>query len=51
MKDSRAVFEKMLWSVDHPEEIAGMGLKGRKLAEEIFDVNMVNEVICQSMGI
>ena len=51
VKDSRAVFEKMLWSVDHPEEIAGMGLKGRKLAEEIFDVNMVNEVICQSMGI
>ena len=51
VKDSRAVFEKMLWSVDHPEEIAGMGLKGRKLAEEIFDVNMVNEVSCQSMGI
>lgn len=46
-----AIFEKMEWSLDHPEEVAAMGRKGREMAEQIFDVRKVNAVICRTMGL
>ena len=51
VKDSRAIFEKMLWLVDHPEQIPKLGAKGRQMAEDIFDVRQVNQTICEAMGI
>ena len=46
-----AIYEKMEWSLAHPEEVAAMGRKGREMAEEIFDVRKVNAVICETMGL
>ena len=51
IKDADAVYTKMKWFIEYPEEIEVMGLKGRKMAEEIFDVKKVNEAICEAMGI
>lgn len=51
VKDSKAVFNKMKWFVEHPEKVGTMGAKGRSMVEEIFDVKEVNETICQAMGI
>lgn len=51
VRDSMAVFEKMLWMIDHPEDLSEMGLRGRKLAEELYDVHTVDAVICDAMNI
>ena len=50
-RSGAAVFEKMLWFMDHPEAMEPMGRKGRKRAEELFDVRIVNQTICETMGI
>lgn len=46
-----AIYEKMEWSLAHPQEVAAMGRKGREMAEQIFDVRKVNAVICETMGL
>lgn len=46
-----AIVEKMVWFIEHPEKIVEMGLNGRKMAEEIFDVRKVNKTICKTMDI
>ena len=51
VKSVDAVYDKMKWFIDHPEEAESMGKKGRIMAEEIFDVNKVNESICKAMNI
>lgn len=51
VRDVDAIYEKMEWFLAHPEELAAMGRKGRKLAEELFDVKKVNAEICRTMGI
>ncbi len=51
IKDSNAVYEKMKWFILHPERAAEMGRSGRKMAEDVFDVNRVNETICETMNI
>lgn len=42
VRDSRAVAEKMIWFIEHPERIAGMGEESLKYAREKFDVRLVN---------
>ena len=51
VKNVEALCEKMIYFIEHPEEIDKMGVEGRKRTEELFDVNIVNEVICASMSI
>ena len=46
-----AICEKMEWFLAHPREAAAMGLKGREMAEQIFDVRKVNAAICRTMGL
>lgn len=43
--------EKMLWMIEHPEEVKIMGIESRKYAEERFDVEKVNRVILEAMEI
>lgn len=43
--------EKMLWMIEHPEEVKIMGIESCKYAEERFDVEKVNQVILETMGI
>ena len=42
VKDVDTLAEKMLWFLDHPEELAAMGAKSRAYAEEKYDVKKVN---------
>lgn len=51
IKDADAVYDKMRWFIENPWKAEAMGKKGRAMAEEIFDVNKVNETICEAMGI
>ena len=50
-KDVGAIYEKMKWFVQNQDEIKHMGFEGRKMAEEVFDVRLVNQVICAAMKI
>lgn len=34
--------EKMIWFIEHPEQIAPMGIESRRMVVEKFDVNKVN---------
>ena len=42
VKDSAAVAEKMIWFLEHPDQIATMGQQSYQYAKEKFDVNRVN---------
>ena len=37
-RDPRAIAEKILWLIENPDEIKRIGMNGRKLAEEKFDI-------------
>ena len=43
--------EKMIWFVEHPEQIELMGLESRRMAEEKFDVHKVNASMLAIMGL
>lgn len=51
VKDAGAVAEKMLYFIEHPESIPGMGRRSRKYAEKKFDVNKVNSRMLEIMQI
>lgn len=51
VKNVNAIYEKMKWFIKNPKEAEKMGLKGRTMVKEIFDVKKVNDVICGAMGI
>ncbi|MBR3383477.1 MAG: sugar transferase [Clostridia bacterium] len=51
VKDVKALAEAMERLAADPAAAAEMGAKGRILAEEIFDVDKVNDIICGAMGI
>ena len=43
--------EKMIWFIEHPEQIAPMGLESRRMVEEKFDVKKVNTKMLNVMRI
>lgn len=49
--DVNALAEKMIWFIEHPEQIEPMGLASRKIAEEKFDVHKVNARMLDIMGL
>lgn len=49
--DVQALAEKMIWFIEHPEEIEAMGLASRKMAEDKFDVHKVNTRMLEIMGL
>ena len=51
VRDAGAVAEKMISLVNSPDTVAEMAKAGRRMAEERFDVNLVNAVICKMMKI
>ncbi len=51
VKDVDELYAKMKWFIECPEAAKKMGMQGRKMVEEKFDVNKVNAVICQAMNI
>ena len=49
--DSDALAEKMIYFLEHPEELVRMGENGRKFAEEHFDQKKINQKICHILGL
>ena len=50
VKNANDVAEKMRQLIEHPQIVAAMGEKSRKMACEIFDVKKVNDTILRTMG-
>ncbi len=51
VRDVDAIYHKMIWFIKNPGIIEDMGRYGRLMIEELFDVQKVNKVICDAMGI
>ena len=51
VKDEKAVAEKMLFLYRNPDICAQMGNASRRIAEQRFDVRLVNQVILRTMRI
>lgn len=49
--DAKALVTAMAHFLDDPEFIACMGQRGRKIAEEKYDVNKVNAQMLKYMGV
>lgn len=50
-RNAAALSEAMLKLIEHPEFLKPMGVRGRQMAEEKFDVHKINTVILQAMDI
>lgn len=50
-RNSDQLAEKMIWMIEHPNEVKHMGAESRKYAEEKFDVEKVNQVMLETMEI
>ena len=51
MKDDKAIAEKMLFLYQNPDICAQLGNASRQIAEQRFDVRVVNQVILYTMKI
>ena len=51
VKDSNAVAEKMIWFIEHPNQIQVMGQESLKYVEDKFDVRKVNAEMIRLMKI
>ena len=49
IKDVDALCVKMTYFIDNPDNAYVMGVQGRRMAERIFDVKIVNKIICETM--
>ena len=50
-KDTEALKKAMYDSILNPQAVITMGINCRKKATDVFDVRIVNELICRTMGI
>ena len=51
VKDARAVADKMIWFLEHPDIITEMGQQSRRYVEDKFDVRKVNDSMMGIMGL
>ena len=51
VKDARAVADKMIWFLEHPDRITEMGQQSRRYVEDKFDVRKVNDSMMGIMGL
>ena len=51
VKDAQAVAEKMIWFLEHPDQIANMGQQSRQYVQEKFDVHKVNAEMIRIMNL
>lgn len=47
----QALAEKMIYFIEHPEQIKKMGYKGYKIAQEKFDADKVNKRLINMLGL
>lgn len=50
-RDPNAIADAMTRLIEEPELAMKMGRSSRRMAENVFDVRRVNELICQTMGL
>lgn len=50
-RDVDAVVDAMQFFIDHPDQISVMGRASRRLAEDVFDVRIVDEIILRAMNL
>ena len=50
-RDVAAVLQAMTYFMENPDQIAIKGRASRRLAEEVFDVRLVNQIILSAMGL
>lgn len=50
-RDANAVASAMEWYLDHPEAISPHGEASRRLAAEVFDVQIVDQIILNAMDL
>lgn len=48
-KDVDFLVEKIVWMIEHPENVNKMALESRKIAIEKFDVNKINQIILNQL--
>ncbi len=48
-KNEAALAEKMLWMIENPDKTDAMAKESRRLAEEKFDVNKINEQLIERL--
>ena len=48
-KDEQALAEKMIWMIENPDKVDIMAKASRRLAEEKFDVNKINEQLIERL--
>jgi hypothetical protein len=41
----------MIWFVENSDQVKKMGIESRRMVEDKFDVNMVNQEMLKIMGI
>ena len=51
VKDSAAVADKMIWFIEHPDQIERMGAQSIRYVEQKFDVNKVNAEMIRLMDL
>ena len=49
VKNVEALAEKMIYLVENPQIVSEFAENGRKMAETVFDVDLVNNTICNTM--
>jgi glycosyltransferase involved in cell wall biosynthesis len=50
-KKADALSERMIWFIEHREDLTKMGQCSRKIAEERFNVHSVNNELMKIMGL
>lgn len=51
IKNVSELVKAMQYTIDNPDCVTEMAVSGRKKVEKVFDVNIVNSTICQTMNI
>lgn len=50
-KDSQELADKMIWMLEHSDEVRLMGMESFNYVKERFDVKIVNSVMLETMGL
>lgn len=48
-KNPQILAQKMIWMIEHPEEVEKMAVESRKYAEEKFDVNKIDKLLIDKL--
>ena len=51
VKDVQALAERMIWFIQNPDSMEQMGRESRRMAEERFDVRIINQQLMEIMGL